>query len=445
MSFVSTNMLSGVFCKSRRGGQAAIRGAGHVLFLALCLCCVASCGPQERDPNTIEFWTLQLSPTFDDYINSVVADFEAANPGITVKWVDVPYEGITQKFLNSIAAGRSPDVVNLPADYVKKYTELGALLPLDSLLAPAARADYLPAALAPLRINSRLYGVPWYLSTQILIYDRAKIAAAGFDPDSLPQTYTGLLDFARRYRERTGDYAFFFNIIVESDMIEVLEAEGVPVVSEDGQQALFNTAEGRRVLEDWQRTFQAGAMPRESISQGHSAALRLYQGGTIALFIGGPQFLRIIRENAPSLYATTDVAPAVTGETGVRNLAVMSLAVSRKSANAEMAVAFASFITNGPNQLAFSKIVPVFPSVKSALQDSFFVAQDTTLIGKGRRIAAAQVAGAQVLKPSLNNYNRLQESFKTHLLRAFKDNRPLDQSLDAAAEDWNKILAESRY
>ncbi len=423
----------------------ALRRACWLLAFVLGAGLLAGCRPAPRDPNTVEFWTLQLSPTFDGYIRGVIAEFEAAHPGVTVRWVDVPYEGITQKFLNSIAAGRSPDVVNLPADFVKKYASLGALAPLDTLLADTTVAAYLPAAVAPLRVEGGLYGVPWYLSTQILIYDRAKLSAAGFSADSLPRTYTDLLDWARRYRARTGDYAFFFNVIVESDMIEVLEAEGVPVVSPDGREARFDTPRARQVLADWQRTFAAGAMPRESISQGHAAALRLYQGGTIALFIGGPQFLRIIEENAPTLYQTTGVAPAVTGATGDRNLAVMSLAVSRKSANPALAAAFAAFMTNGPNQLAFSKIVPVFPSVRAALRDSFFVAPDTSLVGQARRVAAAQVEGARVLKPSLDNYNRLQESFKTHLLRAFKDNRPLDQALDAAARDWDKILAEGRH
>jgi len=404
----------------------------------------SGCGNPPRDPQQIEFWTLQLSPTFDDYIEGMVAEFEALNPGIRVRWVDVPYDGITQKLLNAIASGRSPDVVNLPADFVRKYAELGALVPLQDLVTPDAWDDYLPAAVDPLRDNGSIFGVPWYLSTQILIYDRARIARAGFDPDSIPRTYSQLLEFAREYSRRTRENAFFFNIVVESDMIEVLEAEGIRVVSEDGRTALFDRPESVAILREWQRTFQAGAMPRESISQGHSAAQRLYMGGNIAMFIGGAQFLRIIRENAPGLYATTDVAPAITGSSGVRNLAVMSLAVSQSSVNPQMAARFAEFVTNGPNQLAFSKIVPIFPSVQSALRDSFFVMPDTSLEGRARGIAAAQLFGARQLKPNLSNYNRLQEALKVHLLRAFKDGQPIDRSLRRAAEDWNKILAETR-
>ncbi len=128
------------------GGGRPRRARGFRGMAALLALLALSCGPAPRDPHEIEFWTLQLSPTFDAYMNGLVAAYERAHPGLRVKWVDVPYEGITQKFLNAIAAGRSPDVVNLPADYVLKYARLGALTPLDGLLPDSTRAAYLPAA-----------------------------------------------------------------------------------------------------------------------------------------------------------------------------------------------------------------------------------------------------------------------------------------------------------
>ncbi len=415
----------------------------RLVSLLLASVLLLSCGPPERDPNVVEFWTLQLSPTFDDYINGMIEVFEAENPGIMIRWVDVPYNGITQKFLSAIASGQAPDVVNLPADFVAKYVGLGALTPLDTLLSETVEASYLPAANQPLYVDDGWYGVPWYLSTSILIYDRAKLTTAGFNPDTPPETYANLLDLARDYAEATGDYAFFYNLVIDSYLIEVLEAEGIPVVSEDGTQALFNKPEAVAIIEDWVAAFQAGSMPRESISQDHSAALRLYQSGTIAMFIGGPQFLRIVNENAPNLYATTDVAPAITGITGKKNLAVMSLVVCARTANPNMAAKFAAFVTNADNQLAFSRIVPIYPSVTAALSDPYFAEHDSTLEARARVIGAQQLYDAEVLKPSLNNYNRMKERLKVHLLRAFQGTRTVEEALDAAARDWDKILAEN--
>ncbi len=455
-----------------RSGNWRLRAVAALALVAFCAALLPACGPKERDPNTVEFWTLQLSPAFDDYFRPLIARYEAEHPGITIRWVDVPYEGITQKYLNAIAAGQAPDVVNLPADYVLKYARLGALARLDTLLDAPTLGTYLPSAMAPLIVDvsgspgagravdgapaapalspTGPYGVPWYLSTQVLIYDRAKLAAVGIDSASVPTTFDGLLDFADAYHRKTGDYAFFYNLVAESDLVMVLQAEGIPIVTPDGRRAAFDTPEAAAILERWRETFRAGAMPRESLTQGHAAAMKLYQSGTIALFVGGPQFLRIVRENAPSLYATTAVAPALTGRSGARNLAVMSLAVSRKSANARAAADFAAFVTNAANQLAFARRVPVYPSVTTALDDPFFRIPDTTGTGAGpleaqaRVVGASQLAGARSLKPSLPNYNRLQEALKVELLRAFKDGKPIREALHDAATDWNMILAEGR-
>lgn len=446
--------------RARIGRWVAVFGLAGSLAFA-----VSSCGPPPRDPNTVEFWTLQLSPAFDDYFRDLIARYEAEHPGTRIRWVDVPYEGITQKYLNAIAAGQAPDVVNLPADYVLKYARLGALARLDSLVADSVRAAYLPSAMAPLVVDVAgspgqgtaldgdargPYGLPWYLSTQVFIYDRAKLAAVGVDSSGVPTTFDGLLAFAKDYHARTGDYAFFYNLVAESDLVMVLQAEGIPIVTPDGRRAAFNTPAAAAILERWRDTFRAGAMPRESLTQGHAAAMKLYQSGTIAMFVGGPQFLRIVRENAPALYATTAVAPALTGRSGARNLAVMSLAVSRKSANPRAAADFAAFVTNSANQLAFARRVPVYPSVTAALDDPFFRNPDTTGTGAGplearaRVIGASQLPGARMLKPSLPNYNRLQEALKVQLLRAFKDGKPMPEALNDAAADWNKILAEGR-
>ena len=77
-----------------------------VLVLALLSAGLASA-------QTLEMWTLAPSPTFDDYINGVIADFEAEHDGVTVNWIDLPDGGFPDRFFASVAAGNAPDVVNL--------------------------------------------------------------------------------------------------------------------------------------------------------------------------------------------------------------------------------------------------------------------------------------------------------------------------------------------
>lgn len=80
---------------------------------------------------TLEFWTISLSPWFDDYINGTIAEYEARNPGIKIVWKDIPIDAIQQKLLAAIAGGVSPDVVNLNTEFAFELAERNALVDLE--------------------------------------------------------------------------------------------------------------------------------------------------------------------------------------------------------------------------------------------------------------------------------------------------------------------------
>ena len=48
----------------------------------------------------VEFWTMQLSPDFDEYFNQLIAEFETENPDIAIKWQDIPWGDMETKIRN---------------------------------------------------------------------------------------------------------------------------------------------------------------------------------------------------------------------------------------------------------------------------------------------------------------------------------------------------------
>ncbi|MFY8084675.1 MAG: hypothetical protein ACOVN7_13225, partial [Rubrivivax sp.] len=51
--------------------------------------CLGAAGPAPR--RELAFWTMQLAPFHNDYVQGLIARFEAARPGVRVKWTDVPW------------------------------------------------------------------------------------------------------------------------------------------------------------------------------------------------------------------------------------------------------------------------------------------------------------------------------------------------------------------
>jgi putative chitobiose transport system substrate-binding protein len=412
--------------------------------IVLCLALLVGCTGGGKRPGTIEFWTLQLSPTFDPFIRGMIAEFEAAHPGVKIRWVDLPFEGITQKLLSTVAAGEPPDIVNLPADYVRKYAGLGVLRPLGGLISDSVVQLHLAESVRPLRVEGDLFGVPWYLATKVMIVDTAALRRGGFRGPP-PATYKDLIRFSREYFRRTGKPAFSVNLAADSYMLEILVSEGVVLLDEAGRRATFSSPQGVSVLQEWVDLFREGALPRESILTGHRGGLDLYQSGGIAMFIGAPQFLRIVRENSPGIYASTDVAPVPVGRAGLTELDVMALGVSQECRMPAEAAAFIEFLTDGRQQLKFSKLVPIFPSRIEALNDPFFLDSTGKLEGKGRAIGARQLPRGVVMKPVVGDSHRLVETFKEGMLKAFLGNITPAAALADTKRRWDALLLEAPH
>ena len=73
--------------------------------------------PEGEVTGSIRFQTWSLTPTYAEYLNGVIADFEEANPGTSVELVDQPGDGYSEKVLSQASTNTLPDVVNLPPDF----------------------------------------------------------------------------------------------------------------------------------------------------------------------------------------------------------------------------------------------------------------------------------------------------------------------------------------
>ena len=61
----------------------------------------------------------------------IIPAFEKANPGITIKYVDMPYDGLKQKLTTGAAAGELPDLIRTDLGWNAQFAKLGVLKQLD--------------------------------------------------------------------------------------------------------------------------------------------------------------------------------------------------------------------------------------------------------------------------------------------------------------------------
>lgn len=413
----------------------------HAIVAVLAAILVAGCPAEEKkDAGGIEFWTMQLKPTFEGYVNGLIATWEKAHPGVKVTWVDLPANEIENKTLTAAASGKAPDLVNLNPMFANKLASAKALAALE--IPADLKGQYYDAAWEANTVDGQVVGLPWYLSTSVTLYNKALWKEAGLKEGAWPTTFEALGEAARTIKAKTGKLGFMPPFGDRGKFMEILAAENVPLLAADRKHAGFATPEAAKVLGFWAGLYEDGVIPKEALTQGHREAIDRFQAGQTAVFPAGPQFLGIVKQNSPKLYADLAVGPQITGASGKIGVGVMNLVIPQASAKRDLAFDLAKFVTSGENQLAFAKIVPILPSVKAAAGDAFFAAKPGAAIeDQARSLAAKQLQDAKLLVPPMPRQTELAKALDDALQRAALGQQAPKEALDQAAKEWETILA----
>jgi multiple sugar transport system substrate-binding protein len=381
----------------------------------------------------ITFQTWNLREKYADYFNGVVAAFEKENPGTKVKWVDQPADGYADKLQADAAADALPDVLNTTPDLGYPLAKAGLLLDLD-VATPEAKTDYLPNAwtgFAPPE-GGGAFAYPWYLNTGPVFYNKDLFRKAGLDPQKPPTTYAELrtqaLTMARTKIAMLG----------QTPGIEDFGLYGVPLMNAEGTKFTFNDAKGVELVEMYKQLYDAKALLPEALTQTYTGSGAKFMAQQVALSPGSGYDLENFRTNAPGLYRNVGITKTITN-TGNANMYLQGISVAAHSKNKTTAAAFARFVTNAENQLAFAKIVTIFPSTNGTLEDPYFTKDDGTDVGRVRVAAAQQLKTAVNYTPTRLS-EQMKDTLRQELANAMLGKKPARKALDDAVAKCNSLL-----
>lgn len=400
------------------------------LAAALMAICMAQAGAATR----IEFWTFSMKPKFTPFFESVERNYEAANPGIDVVWVDFPWDVIQTKLVTRIVAGNPPALVNLNVPWADEYARDELLLPVDELMG-AARASYIPSTLEDLRFKGKVYGFPMYSNVAVVAYNKEIFAKAGLS--RTPATLDEQLAFARQIAARTGKAGIAPAL---SKIDGFFMWQGLPVMKNG--RAAFNTPAHAALVAKLAETYKAGGLMKDSLfaEDNFPAVVDAYKGGRLGMLLAPPTALRRIEADAPAIYAVTDVAPAPLGPTGIADGGwLIHFAVPKGVSPALLPHVgkFARYLTGDANQLAFARQASVFPATQKAANDPFFLAADKA-VATGAR---SMVHSRTLYVAGVDDYDELRRMLVKAVEAGVTGRQDIAQALEQAAAFWNRKLA----
>lgn len=402
-------------------------------FLAVLL--LLAC--QHAGAQQIRFWTMQLSPFHDEYVQGVIRAFEADHPGVRVVWTDVPWAEMERKTLAAVAAQTAPDVVNLNPQFAAKLAEFGALADPQRYLSAADVAAYLPAAWRANRLDGKTFALPWYLNTNVILYNRDLMTRAGA---TLPTDLASLVTSARRVRRTTGSYAYF-PALDGSSPLEALVADGHRLLDAERCGPGYLDAGGARVLGAYRTLYQEGLVPKNVVTEGHRKAVEMFLSGQVAMVSTGMQFLGYIKNTNPAIYGRIGVAGQLGAPGSPPSIAAMNVAVLESSAAKRAAFDFARFLTNADNQVALARRVPVLPSTSASYDDPFFSSDlGDPLLQQARDLSVRQALRGAVLVPPVRKYGKLRVSYARALQSVMLGKLGVDAALQTVGREWRAVL-----
>jgi arabinogalactan oligomer/maltooligosaccharide transport system substrate-binding protein len=113
-----------------------------------------------------------------DAFDSMVANVKAANPGLTVTVLDVPFANLFTKFEQESASGGGPDLYIAPNDSLPKEARAGLLKDVSSLEATLKAAPYNTSQVAidAAKVDGKLYEIPESMKAVELFYNTSMLS-----------------------------------------------------------------------------------------------------------------------------------------------------------------------------------------------------------------------------------------------------------------------------
>ncbi len=362
-----------------------------VLLFLISVLLLTGCTTKSAE-KSITFWTLQMGD-FAPYMKQVISSYEEANPNVKINWIDVPFSEGEKRTLAAVMTDCPPDLINLNPDFSALLAQKGTLWEIQN----DKLNSYTPDIVEALKYNGKNYSIPWYATSAITIYNKDLFKKTGLI--RLPKTYHELASISERIKAKTGAYSYLPTITENDTMLKILNKYGVSEIDD------FNSEKSVQVFEMFKTLYNKGLIPPETITMTHREALEQYMAGKIVFYQGGANFLNMIKENAPKIYANTDIAEQIKGPVGQNDFSVMNFVIPLRAKNKQEALDFCLYLTNEENQLKLAKLTNVIATNSNALNDKFYN-DYSVLISKSRSISAKQV---QKIMPALRQKDGQKE------------------------------------
>jgi len=320
-------------------------------------------------------WRQEDRAQYEQFIDT----FEAANPGITVKFETFEAANYNTILSTALAGGTGPDLMMVRAyGGMENVASAGYLEPLSVETIPAL-ADFAPSALAAetMRSDQKLYAVPFASQTQLVIYNKGIFDANGITE---PQTWDELIAASQKLKDAgimpfaNGTATAWQNETIVGDLVSSIMGKGFYEDLIAGKADFTDP----RYVEALAKLKEISAyFPDGFIGLDYPSAQQLFSSGMAAMFAGGSYELATFKTQNPDIELGVFAAPGKTAED--EKLVALyydgGYAANANGANKEAALKFLNYVASLEFGQAFANTLNNVSTVPGVTFDNPLLAE----------------------------------------------------------------------
>ncbi len=145
---------------------------------------------------TISNW-LEAEEATSAIFKELINDFMAANPGIKVESIAIPFNQYKDQILIAGTSGNTADVIMGNSQMMSAFNGSGILAELDTLASKEVLDDIYPGYLSGTTYNGKVKALSWAPHPIAMYYNKELFTKAGLDPEKAPSTWEDMTAAAR--------------------------------------------------------------------------------------------------------------------------------------------------------------------------------------------------------------------------------------------------------
>lgn len=400
-----------------------------LLFMALLVVAIAPAGAQETQ--TIRYFTFSAAPDHVEDLNSIIADFQAANPGIEVTVETAPFADYFTLLQADVSGGSAPDVFELNYENFVTYAANGALLDLSSSI--SAEAPYYPRALEAFSYDGKQMALPESFSTVLMFYNSDLFDAAGIDYPTAEWTWDDAKTAAAAIRALGDDKWGVFSPVQFWEFYKKAAQQGeCEFFNADMTESTINSAGCVQALETMVSMMTEGLMPTTAQMSGMSDS-ELFLSGNLGMIVTGIWMFGAFAD-APFAW-DIQLEPAMNQK--AHHFFANGIAVSATTDKAEAAAKWAEFLTS--SESAATVRVTTGWELPALNQPAYFESY-LTQTPPANRAAVFAALESPVTPPVIVRQNEMQDAVNALLSQVVDGTLSAQDALDQAKAELDKLV-----